>query len=153
MLNFLSFLVLLYVSGHFKQKKNFKIFETDRKISSPIHVVYSILKLFPNRLIFGWWLKAGKKPSKRWRLKSRLSVSAIRRINSSKMWSRPCWFFPPNYSKFLESKEKCSKSCIAPLNSWPNSVVFCLPKSSFNLGFGQVFVFSSWKNCFKKQWV
>ena len=26
MLNFLSFLVLLYVSGHSKQKKNFKIF-------------------------------------------------------------------------------------------------------------------------------
>ena len=26
MLNFLSFLVLLYVSGHFKQKKNFEIF-------------------------------------------------------------------------------------------------------------------------------
>ena len=36
MLNFLSFLVLLYVSGHFKQKKNFKIFchQTDRKIST-----------------------------------------------------------------------------------------------------------------------
>ena len=32
MLNFLSFLVLLYVSGHFQQKKNFKIFQTDRKI-------------------------------------------------------------------------------------------------------------------------
>ena len=40
MLNFLSFLVLLYVSGHSKQKKNFKIFLTDRKISSPIHLVY-----------------------------------------------------------------------------------------------------------------
>ena len=32
MLNFLSFLVLLYVSGHFQQKKIFKIFQTDRKI-------------------------------------------------------------------------------------------------------------------------
>ena len=34
MLNVLSFLVLLYVSGHFKQKKNFEIFflPTDRKI-------------------------------------------------------------------------------------------------------------------------
>ena len=29
-----------------------------------------------NRLIFGWWLKADKKPSKSRRLKSRLSVSA-----------------------------------------------------------------------------
>ena len=53
-----------------------KIFQTDRKISSPIHVVYSILKLFPWWLIFGWWLKADKKLSEsRW-LKSRLSVSA-----------------------------------------------------------------------------
>ena len=40
MLNFLSFLVLLYVSGHSKQKKIFKIFLTDRIISSPIHLVY-----------------------------------------------------------------------------------------------------------------
>ena len=32
MLNFLSFLVLLYVSGHFKQKKISKFFPTDRKI-------------------------------------------------------------------------------------------------------------------------
>ena len=47
MLNFLSFLVLLYVSGHFKQKKNFKIFQTDRKISSPIYVVVYPYKLFP----------------------------------------------------------------------------------------------------------
>ena len=36
-LNFLSFLVLLYVSGHFQQKK---IFQTDRKILTSIHVVY-----------------------------------------------------------------------------------------------------------------
>ena len=76
MLNFLSFLVLLYVSGHFKQKIFFKIFQTDRKISSPINVVYSILKLFPWWLIFGWWLKADKKLSESWRLKSRLSVCA-----------------------------------------------------------------------------
>ena len=34
-LNFLSFLVLLYVSGHFKQKKFFKHFQTDKKISLP----------------------------------------------------------------------------------------------------------------------
>ena len=40
MLNFLSFLVLLYVSGHFKQKIFFQNFLTDRKFSSPIHVVY-----------------------------------------------------------------------------------------------------------------
>ena len=46
MLNFLSFLVLLYVSGHFKQKKISKFFLTDRKISSPIHLVFPILKLF-----------------------------------------------------------------------------------------------------------
>ena len=32
MFNFLSFLVLLYVSGDFKQKKIFKIFPTERKI-------------------------------------------------------------------------------------------------------------------------
>ena len=30
-----------------------------------------------NRLFFGWWLKADKKPPESWRLKSRLSVSAI----------------------------------------------------------------------------
>ena len=76
MLNFLSFLVLLYVSGHFKQKFFLKNFQTDRNISSPIHVVYSILKLFPWWLIFGCWLKADKKPSESGRLKSRLSVSA-----------------------------------------------------------------------------
>ena len=29
-----------------------------------------------NRLFFGWWLKADKKPAESWRLKSRLSVSA-----------------------------------------------------------------------------
>ena len=40
MLNILSSLVLLYVSGHFKQKKFFKIFQTDKKISSPNHLVF-----------------------------------------------------------------------------------------------------------------
>ena len=30
-----------------------------------------------NRLFFGWWLKADKMPAESWRLKSRLSVSAI----------------------------------------------------------------------------
>ena len=90
MLNFLSFLVLLYVSGHFKQKKFFKIFQTDRKISSPIHVVYSILKLFPWWLIFGWWLKADKKPSESWRLKSRLSVSATHMHTSVRLFWPQC---------------------------------------------------------------
>ena len=46
MLNFLSFLVSLYVSEHFKQKFFFQNFQTDRKISSPIHLVFSILENF-----------------------------------------------------------------------------------------------------------
>ena len=36
----MSFLVLLYVSGHFKQIFFFKNFQTDRKNSLPNHVVY-----------------------------------------------------------------------------------------------------------------
>ena len=47
MLNSLSFLLLLCVSGDFKQKKFFlKFFLTNRKISSSNHVVFPILKLF-----------------------------------------------------------------------------------------------------------
>ena len=47
MLNYLSFLGLLYVSGDFKQKKFQNFFLTDRKILTCFHVVYlPILKLF-----------------------------------------------------------------------------------------------------------
>ena len=45
MLNFLSFVVLLYVSGHFKQKKIFKIFQTDRKIMTCHQFMLFILDL------------------------------------------------------------------------------------------------------------
>ena len=37
---------------------------------------FRLIEKFWNRLIFSWWLKADKKPSESWRLKSRLSVSA-----------------------------------------------------------------------------
>ena len=59
------------------KKKNFKFFRLI-KISSPNHLVFPYTSTFfhGNRLIFGWWLKADKKPSESWRLKSRLSVSA-----------------------------------------------------------------------------
>ena len=49
MLNFSSLMVLLYVSGHFKQKNCFKYFSHQTKLffdPSPIHIVFSILKLF-----------------------------------------------------------------------------------------------------------
>ena len=46
MLNFLSFLVFLYVSGHFKQKK-FNFFFTRLKISASIYLIFwRILQLF-----------------------------------------------------------------------------------------------------------
>ena len=59
MLNFLSFLVLLYVSGRFKQKKFFKIFLTDRKISSPINYMiwwgnFSISQKNFEKKFFAW---------------------------------------------------------------------------------------------------
>ena len=56
MLNFLSFLVLLYVSGHFKQNFFFK-FQTDRKMSSPMHLVFPYFNLFPWKSA-DFWLMA-----------------------------------------------------------------------------------------------
>ena len=55
----MSFLFLLYVSGHSKQKIFFKFFLTDRKISSPNHVVYwwrnfSISQKNFEKIFFAW---------------------------------------------------------------------------------------------------
>ena len=78
----MSFLVLFYASGDFKQQFFFSKFLRQIKIFYPSsnNVVFYILKLFSMEI--SWWLKADKKPSESRRLKSRLSVSAKYNIQS-----------------------------------------------------------------------
>ena len=70
MLNFLSFLVLLYVSGHFKQKNFFfKIFLTDRKISLPKYMDKQAGKARSRTCL-------SRCPSRKWTLRCEIALAS-----------------------------------------------------------------------------
>ena len=113
MLNFLSFLVLLYVSGHLKQKKFFKIFLTDRKISSPINYMnwwwnFSISQENFENFFFAWNVlkhKVKPKNSRNSTFFSKTKISPLFLKNTCKIFksinSSPCHITEGNFYQLL----------------------------------------------------